>query len=110
MVGKRPQLKKECAPFDKKCREKLKTTAFFKPKKQTPKGGPPTGPPAGATTATKKVEKSTTTAGRDIAYSVTFPGGETRIKTAPRDPSMTLREQIKELRKRALELRAKKND
>lgn len=102
MVGHRPKLKKECSPFDKKCLEKLKTTAFFKPKKpKRPKGTPPTGPPAGVPPTAKE-----TPSGRNVSYTVTYPGGETRLETAPRDTNISLREQIKMLRKKALERRA----
>lgn len=99
-------LKKECSPFDKKCKEKLKTMVFRKPKKKR-KGKKPvykSGPAEKPETA--KAEPKETD--REFQYTVTYPSGETRLMKEKRDTSISLQEQIKKARKEALRVRAEK--
>ena len=99
--------KRECKPFDEKCKRKLRTSAFFKQKKRKLKGTPP---PAGTGTGgAKAAEAKPKEGGREFQYTVTYPSGETRLLREKRDTSMSLAEQIKKARKRALEKRAAEN-
>lgn len=109
MVGRRPSApgtkrKSECSPFDSECKKKLRISSFYKPKKKK-KGKPPefTGGTGGETPVKKPEPKKEED--RDVSYAVTYPGGETRLKTEPRDKSITLAEQIRRARARALKQR-----
>lgn len=96
-------LKKECSPFDQKCKDKLRMSAF---RKKKPKFKGHKLPPAGnGDTVEHKPKKEE---GRDFQYSVTYPGGETRLLREKRDTSISLQEQIKKARKEALRVRAEK--
>ena len=97
--------KKECSPFDKKCIDKLKVSMFRK-KKPKQKGKPPpfTGGTKGLATAQTEVKPKETD--REFQYTVTYPSGETKLLKEKRDTSVSLQEQIKKARARALAQRA----
>ncbi len=100
-------MKRECSPFDKKCKEKLRVSMFRK-KKPKKKGKPPpfTGGTGGRETAKTEVKPKETE--REFQYTVTYPSGETKLLKEKRDTSVSLQEQIKKARERALAVRAAK--